>query len=447
MSAEEDIEQFVLKFKELSPYDRILKAKQQFPEFTNKQLAEDVIGCPVKKLKKHIAKARLVNDLPQVNDGQACSTGAMVPAMGPSGDCNEDKSVKQSIEEFFQKICGENASLVNTSARYKISNHYRIGAKDSVFADSACDLSIGDKVIINDKGKKSHAIAECFDIKNNKWKVRFQSNFEAALVSIADVQLFETRDQKPPPQIISNSGSSVLSVERITDYRKGKKLEKPISEIIKRPSRLNSLPLLYPTKPAWTDSEAKQLLPNIGMNISSMFGMFTHQRESDAKWKDLSYVIKVLECNMLESEKSKKFNRKSLKQWNLALDKAGYKQVRICRPHTEDSKLSFPEFMEAFGYPSINEVRRNKSQIGLSFDFVPQVCDYCGHHATSLPVCECGESYCGPACRLAEWKNHKDICEQAMDNMMMVSTIDKQWLLKNGYKTDCEGMRIAINNN
>ena len=47
--------------------------------------------------------------------------------------------------------------------------------------------------------------------------------------------------------------------------------------------------------------------------------------------------------------------------------------------------------------------------VGLPSPFTPQECDYCGVRGVSLPVCECGESYCSPACRLAEWKNHKEV--------------------------------------
>ena len=100
--------------------------------------------------------------------------------------------------------------------------------------------------------------------------------------------------------------------------------------------------------------------------------------------------------------------------------------------------------MEVFGYPSIDQSQRKKSLIGLSYDFLPQVCDYCGNHATFLPVCECGESFCSPACRLAEWKNHKNICEQALDNIIIVNMIDKLWLLRKGYKSDFEGRVINI---
>ena len=75
---------------------------------------------------------------------------------------------------------------------------------------------------------------------------------------------------------------------------------------------------------------------------------------------------------------------------------------------------------------------------------MPQECDYCGVRAISLPVCECGESYCSPACRLAEWKNHKEVCEMALENMFVVNLVDQLWLLRKGYVMDCEGTPITM---
>lgn len=440
MSVREIIDDLGSEFKKLSTYDRVVKARKEFPDLTNKQLAEDIVICPVQKLRKHLAKARKQGVLPEAVEEPLKERAFSL-----------DSSLASKVHSIGWKDINERDSENDEALPpYKISNQYRMIPKEKLYADEAYELSIGDKVIIEGKDeKKEHAICERFDIKKDKWKLRMQSSFQESSAERNDIEVFEVLNRKNAAKILSKASKNdmVFSVERTTEYsRGGKKFTMPLTEIIKRPNRSVNMPLLYQERPTWTVDEAKVLLSKCGLNVSFMIDMFMQQKEADAKWKDFCYVNKVSQCNILtsnEEEENTKY-QKSLGKWNNNLHTAGFQQIQIRTPYTEQSKLGFEEFMKTFGFPTINQSQRKKSRLGLSFDFIPQVCDYCDHHAVSMPVCECGESYCGPACRLAEWNNHSNICEQAMENMMMVGMIDKLWMITKGYKTDCEGRVISM---
>jgi len=359
-----------------------------------------------------------------------------------SGGGGGGHSVPLTEDERQHVVVLENTTGDDSNELY-IRNIYSSN-KTPTRADAAFGLHVGDKVLVKDGDERLHAVCECFNILENMWCVRYQADFKSALVPIWKLEVFERHQPKPRAKVEIEHNGIVTCVERLAEYdRTGKKLLKPIIDVARRPTRMN-LPYLYPEKPEWTPACARKLLTSIGCAEVAAEDINLSQRETDAKWKDFMYLGQVKDCNLTRHQQKLKGGRITLKEWNERLEMNGYERVSLIPPHVESTVIEFKTFMEVYGFPMIDESTRDEARIGVSHEFAPHECDHCGIRATSLPSCECGESYCSPACRLAEWKVHKEVCEMALDNMCLVPWVDKLYMRRKGYRYDCEGVEITL---
>jgi len=228
-----------------------------------------------------------------------------------------------------------------------------------------------------------------------------------------------------------------MTVERgIYGTVDARKLNKPTQyEVIKRPTfSKRNLPLLYPEKPSWSVEEGYAVMHRFAaIDLpKSFFNHMCGQRKMDA-WMNNFYYVAM--CNVLrENEDQIKF---SLKQWYEILQISLSQQLKLPTQCFEGRKLSMEEFIKLPEF--LGCMRDAQSADYLSFDFLPQKCNFCSLYATSLPVCECGESYCSPPCRLADLDIHEDTFSVAMQSMMCIKRVDRYWLAARGYRSDCEG--------
>jgi hypothetical protein len=200
----------------------------------------------------------------------------------------------------------------------------------------------------------------------------------------------------------------------------------------------------------------------------------TSQHEADAMWQNACYMLTVADCHRTRTERKRTAGRNSVRWWQAPLVAACYQPLPAA-PHEQDLQLNFPEVRRTYESReerkgrcgvSMNSLEKQvrerfgelrqdrharqalisegRAEFGRTLEFVPQRCGYCLRYATSMPVCECGESYCSPECRLADWDSHRKICAQAMPGSML-RKVNKAWLvLRKGYTKDAEGRAIEI---
>jgi hypothetical protein len=173
------------------------------------------------------------------------------------------------------------------------------------------------------------------------------------------------------------------------------------------------------------------------------------QQEQDAMWQNLCHMLKAGDCHRTKAERKSVENRNTLRWWNKHLTASFYHPLDFSAS-SADVELNFPEVQQRFGQLHQNreardvQIAQGNAELGRSFGFVSQSCDYCSRHSASMPVCECGESYCSPECRLADWDGHKKICAQALPASTL-RKLNKAWLvLRRGYTVDVEGRTIEI---
>ena len=179
-------------------------------------------------------------------------------------------------------------------------------------------------------------------------------------------------------------------------------------------SRPKGLSKLYPGPATWTLEDTQRLWPDPKTKraVMSMLPGSLNQRESDAHWGYMHWLYHCIGPDVQTTPMPRDRHKKILRMagWNVSSLPAG-------------EPLKLIEVFQAMGNLVLNK-KSSRSPIPAS---VPQQCDCCKKYSPLLCQCECGMSYCGVACHVADWKDHKQGCDMVKENSSLVLPMTQLW--------------------
>jgi len=203
-------------------------------------------------------------------------------------------------------------------------------------------------------------------------------------------------------------------------------------------TRPNKLPLLFPGAAKWkcTGIREKLLRWTNDTRLASHLSVQVQQgeigqRELDGHWVHWQWVAAC--ADGLEESKLR-----TLGEWN-AINSAAGCRLFPSKPGTgSGERFDFDVIKRHYGQP-------RRAALGEPSYDDPIGCDFCGLLGLDIPQCECGETYCSAACRLAGWEDHASICGMAICGNQSYNRVTRlYWTNECGLDKDLEGVPIDI---